>query len=62
MTMVQASVTPSSRLELYDTQLQEVVGGADRTPIAAGPEKRTPIAQGPLVWLPIVGYVPEWKS
>jgi hypothetical protein len=59
--MAQAHVTPSSRLELDDAQLQEVVGGTDRTPIASGPN-RTPIAQGPLVYLPIVGWVPGWKN
>ena len=39
-----------SRPELDDTQLQEVGGGADRVPIAAGPEKRVPIAAGPNAW------------
>ena len=39
----------------------EVVGGTDRTPIAAGPVKREPIAQGPLVWVG-VGYVPGWSN
>ncbi|MGY8663652.1 hypothetical protein Q3C01_14940 [Bradyrhizobium sp. UFLA05-109] len=61
MTKIQAHVTPSFRPELDDTQLQKVVGGADRTPIAAGPEKRTPIAQGPLVWVG-VAWVPGWKN
>jgi hypothetical protein len=54
MTRIQTHVTPSSRPnqieELDDTQLQEVVGGADRVLIAAGPVKREPIAAGPNAW------------
>ena len=46
MTKIQAQ----SRPELDDTQLQGVVVGADRVPIAAGPEKRVPIAAGPNAW------------